>query len=1405
MSPPSENPPETPGEAVEALAHEVADEVVKAAKTSLLPKIIIGICAAIFLLVTAAALTTRFGVLLPQGRLLIEARASGLKLGRFGKLKIEGLGGDVWRDFTIRRLTVSDEKGVWLEAKDVSIKWRYSQLLMRRLDADRVVAEKLTLLRRPTLEPKSKSRGLPVSIVLDEVRTRVEMTPAFSYRRGVYDVVMSLDVQRRNGGQKGKIAAASLLHAGDHLNAQFDFGGGRPLLLLADAEEARGGALAGSLGLPADRPFALKARADGKGATGRFSAVATSGDAKPLETQGAWNAQGGSAQGRVRLDASRLTQPLVARLGPEAAFSITGARAPGSLYDLTARATSANLTLNARGLGNLGERRLGPQGLAVVATAGELSKITGGPAMGATRVSGRLTGRLDDLRFVGVADVARLKLGAYGLDRISGPIELTRRAGVLAAKGRIAGAGGRGSGLAAALLGARPTAAFDGARLSDGRLLLRSLDATGVGLKVQASGGRGLIGGLNFKGQAQFSNLAAARAGASGALAADWSATQGGAGKPWTVSLDAKGAKFASGFGELDRLLGAAPRLSAAANIEGRKVSISQADLEGAMLKAGTAGVLDADGALRFKLDWSAAGPFRAGPVEITGKAKGSGAVTGSLSDPRADLIADFDAIDVPRLPLKDAKVTLSFMRRADGASGVVTLNAASDYGPAAARSAFRFPPGGVDLTDLSVNAAGLTAQGSLALRRRAPSAADLRVAVAKGAFLESGQVTGAVRIVDAAGGPRASLDLTAKNAVLPGGRFAVRDGSVTADGPMARLPYKAQLRGVANAGRWTLDGGGVLSDVDPGYQLAFDGMGRVGRRDLKTTETALIGFGGPDRTARLRLAASDGGRIDLDAKLGRDSADIRAQVQRLGLGLLNEDLIGKTDAMIVLTGRGGRLDGTLDAKLDGARGRGSPADQGVDGTLKGRLEGDVMTLDLKSSNAQGLRAEANVVLPAAASASPFRVAIVRTRPIRGRFFAEGEVKPLWDLLMSGERELAGQVRLEGTLGGTLADPNAVGSGQMVKGQFSDGATGLALRDVTLRTTFADNAVNVTEATGADGHGGTVAGSGRISLFREGTSTLRLDLRGFRLIDNDQAQASATGQATIDRAADGKVRLSGALTIDRADVAAKLSTPSGVVAMDVIERNKPADLASVLAPPARKGLAVALDVSLKAPRRIFLRGRGLDVELSLDAHVGGSTARPALSGTARVVRGEYDFAGKRFEFDERGVVYLATSPQAIRLDLSATRDDPSLTAVVRIRGTAAKPEITLTSSPVLPNDEVLSQVLFGRSASQLSPLEAAQLASALSSLAGGGGFDVIGNLRTFAGLDRLALAGGDETGVSVSGGKYLTEDVYLELTGGGREGSSAQVEWRIGRNLSIISKLASQGDGKLAVRWRRDY
>jgi translocation and assembly module TamB len=565
-----------------------------------------------------------------------------------------------------------------------------------------------------------------------------------------------------------------------------------------------------------------------------------------------------------------------------------------------------------------------------------------------------------------------------------------------------------------------------------------------------------------------------------------------------------------------------------------------------------------------------------------------------------------------------------------------------------------------------------------------------------------------------------------------------------------------------------------------------------------------MIRLTGPQRGARLRLAAG-GGRLDIDADLAEAATRVKAVARDVGLGLLNQDLGGRFNADLTLQGRGDQLSGQLEATVADAQALGAARELGLDGRVSARLAGDTLTIDASATNDQGLKAIANLVLPADASAAPLRLAIDRRRALRGTFSADGEVKPLWDLLVGGERTLSGQVTAQGRLAGTLADPRATGTFALDRGRFADVATGLVLNDATLRATLADNAVDVTQITAADGHGGKLSGQGRLGLTRGGASNLTLDLTGFRLIDNDLAVATASGRAQMNRAADGKVTLTGALTVDRADISANPPTPSGVVVIDVIERNKPVEQQFAERDSTTSGPGITLDISLKAPRRIYLRGRGLDAELSLDAQVTGTTARPNLTGTARIVRGEYDFAGKRFIFDDRGVVYLSTSPERIRLDLTATRDDPSLTAVIRIRGTAAKPEITLTSTPVLPNDEVLSQVLFGRSASQLSAVEAAQLAAALSALAGGGGFDLIGNLRSFAGLDRLSLAGDAASGVSVAGGKYLTDDVYLEIIGGGREGPAAQVEWRVRRNLSIVSRLAGQGDARLSVRWRRDY
>ena len=1358
----------------------------------------------------------RWGPNTGSGMALIERSLNGLRIARFGRLQVEGISGDVWSRIAVRRVALVDSKGAWIEARDLSLHWRPQALLTRRFHAESIAAKNLTVLRQPILTAPLKPQPMPISVQIDSLLTRIETRPAVSTRPGLFDLGARLSVER-TGGAEGRIVARSLLHAGDFADVKFDVGGNRAVQIDARAVETQGGALAGLLGLPARDSFDLSLQAKGVSAEGQFDLAVYSGTSTPAEAHGRWTKDGGTARGFARLDASTLTRSLMATLGPEVRFDIAATRAGKDLVDLKGRLESQSLVLTAAGPVNLGKGSIGPAGLDLTATTRSLDRLTQNTVRGNAGFAGRLAGDRQNTSLTGDLSGSDLVAAGYGMARARGPVTLVYRKGEAALTASLSATGGRGEGYVAALMGSAPSAKIEAVRLPDGRLLLRRVQAQGQGLKLDASGSRSLLGGLTFKGTAEISNLQSARLSGRGVIKGRWSADQSGPGRPWMATLDATGTGLALGWSELDRLLGPAPRLRAKASLQNTDLKIAEARLEGAHSSARASGVVGARHGLGLKLDWSATGPFRAGPVEVSGKAAGAGAITGALAAPRADLTANFDSIDLPRLPLTNARVALSFLKRPAGGDGVFSLMADSRYGPARLKTDFAFAAGGLDLSGLDADAGGIKAQGSVALRRGRPSSAALNIIAGPGVLLGSGTVRGDVRIVDSAEGAQAVLSLKAVNAAprdVPG--LLLTDAAITANGPFERLPLRIQAKGEGGQGDWSVDARGVLTEPGgkSGWNLALDGSGRLGRASIRTTETASLNFGGETSEAHLNLAAARGvgaqaasGTVVLDARMTPGGANVTADVSSLPIAIFNDDLAGKLDGKLALSGQGKVLAGEMDATLSGVRARGSGKTLTLDGKVKAVLVDQYLTVLANLTSAQGLKADASLVLAAETSAAPLRLAIDRSRPVKGKFDADGEIKPLWDLLMGGDRSLSGRVQASGSLGGTLADPRLLGQIQMQGGAFQDGPTGLKLKDVAVDATFVDQAIDVTKAVANDSGGGSLSGSGRISLQREAASSFRLDLTKFQVIDNDIATATATGQTTITRSADGNVKLSGALRIDRAQIAADPLGYTGVTPMDVVEINRPPVVGRRAAQEAaRKAGPVAnLEVTLKASRGIFVEGRGLNVELSMDAVVGGTTANPTLSGTARVVRGEYDFAGKRFEFDETGDIQLSTDPRKIRLNLTATRADPSLTAKVEVRGTAARPEITLSSTPVLPQDEVLSRILFGASAAQLSALEAAQLASTLAALAGGGGFDVIGGLRNLAGLDRLTFGGGGDAGMTVAGGKYLTDDVYLELIGGGREGTAAQVEWRVRRNLSIVSRIAGQGDAKLSVRWRRDY
>lgn len=151
------------------------------------------------------------------------------------------------------------------------------------------------------------------------------------------------------------------------------------------------------------------------------------------------------------------------------------------------------------------------------------------------------------------------------------------------------------------------------------------------------------------------------------------------------------------------------------------------------------------------------------------------------------------------------------------------------------------------------------------------------------------------------------------------------------------------------------------------------------------------------------------------------------------------------------------------------------------------------------------------------------------------------------------------------------------------------------------------------------------------------------------------------------------------------------------------------------------------------------------------------------------------------------------------------RDTGDVDVQIRVTGTVATPEIQLASSPNLPEDEILSRVLFGRSASQLGPVEAAQLAVAIRGYTSGNSFDLVGELQDAIGVDRLEV-GVDQTGqANVGAGKYLDDNVYLEVKTGTQGNPQFNIEWTPRSNLEISTQVQSNADPKFSIQWKRDF
>ncbi len=1357
--------------------------------------------AALVALVIVALVGGRLYLLSGPGRDLVTTFVAGKKIGRYGRINVYDVRGDVFDDFTIGRVTVTDQNGVWLEATKVRVDWSYLPLIARRFHASEITAEKIRVLRRPLVEPSTDApKPMPLDVDVDAFRADVELLEGFSKEYGRWTLSGDASVPRV-GPKAGTLVARSLTRPGDFLNARFSLGDKlADLRLNVRAEESSGGPLAGSMGYSTDLPFSAVAVVTDSVVQARVR----SGAFEPLKVIGRFGAQGSRLSGYVDFGRSDLLAPFAARLGRTARFGVASVpdRDRAGVHGVAWTLRADNISTQAQGYLRLKDQSV-PDGLDVRVTTPNLARLTGTSLGRGAAILGRYTGKPDDWAFDGQVSLLDAEVASWRAARLAGPVELTVKGGRVDLGGRLSAQGGSTDGAVGGLLGRSAYVELAATRTPNGALLLRDLDLTGQALHVEGRGSQALNGALAFRGRAEITDLARVRPGADGKFGGSIVASAPSARGQWRVAFDGRGRGMKVGVGEVDRLLGAAPRLQAAGLLDGTRILIDDAVVTGAQAKAATKGIVGFDGAMRLALNWQAEGPFGVGPVEIAGAMRGDGALTGTFARPRADLRAAFDRIEIGALALTDARMTLTFAKGPNETDGRIALTAGSPYGPARAVAAFGLAQNRTRLTGVDLNAGGVVAQGDVTLSRGFPSSADLTFTARPGAFLRSGTLDGRVRLTDGDASESAVLNVSGRNVTFAGSALSIRTLELRGAGSLANLPFTADVD-VGGGTPLRFRGDGVYSRTAKAQTVTLSGDGRVREIAFSTRRPLVLAMADDGRVVRADVAVG-GGVLIGEYRADSRAAFLQADLTSVELGSLSSDLRGRATGTVSLRGTGSDLGGSAALTLEGVRSVDAPRDVSVDGTLNATLVDDRLRLVARARDEGAVEAAADVTLPVVASASPLRLAIDRTKPLSGDVSARGEIRPIWDLFLGGERSLSGQVQADARLGGTLNDLRLTGRMDLARGAFRDSASGLRLEDLGLAVRFDDETALIETFSATDGDGGTVAGDGRLGLRQGGASSFRLQLTRFRVIDNDLANAKASGPITVERRSDGNITLAGRLDVDEARIEPNLPGSNGIVRMDVVEVNRPGG-----APDdpederAATGPQIALNIQIRSPNGdVRVVGRGLNVEMNVTADVGGTLTRPTLSGVARVVRGDYEFAGKRFVFDEDGRVILSTDPRLIRLSLEATREDPALTATIRVTGTAAKPVIALTSTPALPQDEILSQVLFGRSASQLSAVEAAQLASGVASLAGGGGFDVFGSLRELAGLDRLSF-GAEASGLTIAGGRYITDDVYLEIIGGGEGGAAVSVEWQPRRNLAVQSKFGGQGEASLSIRWRRE-
>ncbi len=453
--------------------------------------------------------------------------------------------------------------------------------------------------------------------------------------------------------------------------------------------------------------------------------------------------------------------------------------------------------------------------------------------------------------------------------------------------------------------------------------------------------------------------------------------------------------------------------------------------------------------------------------------------------------------------------------------------------------------------------------------------------------------------------------------------------------------------------------------------------------------------------------------------------------------------------------------------------------------------------------------------------------------PLQGEIKLDGRIERIIALLAnlapqpSPIEGLEGDLKTSIKLSGTTQNPEFILNGTLRDAAYTDIETGLSIiglhGDVITKPSGQGNIISFT----AGGRGESQQGDDRFSVIGDIVLGEENSIKSNFKFDDLELSASplerlqTTGIININGPLNA-INATGTIDIDRMDVAIIPQPQTGLVDIDVIILDNPADNSGNQADPSyldthanrqekENQSSLLYNITINADDKIFIRGRGLESEWTSNLTMKNEGKDDLILGDIELKRGTFDFSGRRFDVTQGKITFDQLTTNDPVISINAEYDTGNdIIARVTASGRASDIAVELSSTPVRPPNDVMALILFGKPSEDLSAIESIQTAQALASLGGIGPFSgggLVNGLRKSTGLDLLNIDI-DPTGgaSSLTVGKYIADGLFISASQDikGQNGA-VRVEYEVKKNITLESNIRQDGNQSISANWKRDF